>query len=189
MTGRMPKIAWLWPGLPQLWGRGSWWGLALAVAFTLLLNVLLVASLVWTEWLRGSVLWGGWSAVAALWVCSAWVSRSGFGEITADGPEQDWFSQAQTYYLQSAWFEAETLLNLCLKRNRRDIEARLMLASLKRRTGLHAQAAEQLERLARQDNLGPWQLELRREQELIHRDQQQQAEDAEEELEDTREAA
>lgn len=176
VLGRMPNVAWLWPGLPQLWARGSWWGLALAVAFTLLLNVLLVASLIWTEWLRSGVLWAGWSAVAALWACSAWVSWTGFGELTADGPQEDWFTQAQTYYLQSAWYEAEALLKLCLKKNRRDIQARLLLASLQRRTGRIDEATEQLGRLDRQDNLGDWQFEIDRLRALIGQDHAEQEE-------------
>ena len=44
-------MAHIWPGFPHLWNRGSWAGLALAVGFTVLLNVLLVATLVWTGWM------------------------------------------------------------------------------------------------------------------------------------------
>jgi hypothetical protein len=49
-----PKLHWsayLWPGLPQVWLRGSYVGLALAIGFTALANVLLVATLAWDEWL------------------------------------------------------------------------------------------------------------------------------------------
>ena len=52
-TGR----AYLWPGLPQVWLRGSWVGLTLAVGFTALANVLLAATLVWDEWLPARARW------------------------------------------------------------------------------------------------------------------------------------
>ena len=45
----MPAAVCIWPGLPSLWERGSWAGLGLAVVFAGLLNVLLVASTVWTD--------------------------------------------------------------------------------------------------------------------------------------------
>ena len=40
----------LWPGLALLWARGSWWGLSAALGFTVIGNLLLTASWMWTEW-------------------------------------------------------------------------------------------------------------------------------------------
>jgi len=48
---RTPAATYLWPGLPRLWVDGSWAGLAEAIAFALLVDGLLLASWVWTEWL------------------------------------------------------------------------------------------------------------------------------------------
>ncbi|MEN1681629.1 MAG: hypothetical protein AAGJ46_18765 [Planctomycetota bacterium] len=48
---RMPWAAYLWPGLPHLWNAGSWAGLTLAVGFCVLLNVTILSTLVWPEWL------------------------------------------------------------------------------------------------------------------------------------------
>ena len=154
--------------------------MALAAAFTLLVNLLLLGTLVWTEWLLPSVLWGGWLIVAALWIGSAWVA---YLDQRAPDPDEssepDWFCDAQTYYLQGNWYETETLLGLCLKRNSRDLEARLLLASLKRRTGRLGEASEQLDQLERQEASARWAVEIREERKLMARDRK----DAEVELE------
>jgi cytochrome c-type biogenesis protein CcmH/NrfG len=148
--------------------------LALAAGFTLLVNVLLAATLVWTEWLLPGVLWGGWLMVALLWTGSASVAYYEQRERAPDETEQDWFCDAQTYYLQGNWYEAETLLGLCLKRSARDVEARLLLATLKRRTGRLEEASEQLNQLDRQEASAHWRLEIRRERELIDREREEE---------------
>ncbi len=51
---RMPRLVYLWPGLPQLWLAGWWWGLALAAGFAVLVDLLLVVSYVWVELLSAA---------------------------------------------------------------------------------------------------------------------------------------
>ena len=48
----MRKIPWavyLWPGLPQLAGRGSWAALVVAFGAAALLSVVLLGTFAWTE--------------------------------------------------------------------------------------------------------------------------------------------
>lgn len=170
MTGRTPKLACLWPGLPQLWLRGAWSGLALAIGFTALVNLLLVASLLWTDWLDSGLLLAGWGAAVTLWLASAWVSlgRNGTGSRGVVRPtENDLFQEAQTNYLAGNWFEAETCLNRQLQHNARDVDARLMLATMKRHTGQWDEALRQLEQLERFEDAEKWQQEIERERSLV----------------------
>jgi hypothetical protein len=177
----MPKVACLWPGLPQLWMRGAWAGLALALGFTVLVNILLMATLVWTEWFRFGLLVAGWIAVGALWTASAFVSIGWLGASQApsgvdDGEEL--FREAQTQYLKGNWFEAETLLSQRLGRDGRDAEASLMLATLKRHTGRLDDALAQLQRLERLEGAVFWRQEIARERWLIARAREEQADEA-----------
>ncbi len=182
MTVPQPKLHWsayLWPGLPQVWLRGSWVGLALAVGFTALVNVLLAATLVWNEWLppraRGIAL----GALAAIWVV-AWIDAradwrrmlaewSG-GEQSAADPDvrsDQWFREAQIAYLAGDWVSAEKTLIKLLRHDARDAESRLMLATLWRHEGRAAAASGELDRLERLETAVPWQFEIARERERI----------------------
>ena len=68
-------IAYLWPGLPHLWIRGSVAGLSLALAFSVLLNVLILATLVWPEWLDLRLTFGCGLCAAVLWLAALWETR------------------------------------------------------------------------------------------------------------------
>ncbi|MCR4413284.1 MAG: tetratricopeptide repeat protein [Thermoguttaceae bacterium] len=69
--------------------------------------------------------------------------------------------------MKGNWFEAECLLSRILKRNPRDLEARLMLATLLRHTGRRDEAARQLDRLERFEGSGKWVLEISRERQQL----------------------
>lgn len=172
----MRRVSWatyLWPGLPQLWQCGFVSGLVLAVGFGVVLNLLLLASLVWVELLEPAHLRLGWLAVGCLWVTSmglsAWVGKPGVlppsQAVTAEGL----FRQALSEYLQQSWFEAERVLVRLLKLCPRDVEARLLLATLLRRTGRHSEAAGQLARLERLEDSQKWSSEIARENQLLAR--------------------
>src|SRR3712207_5035698 len=109
----------LWPGLPQLWTRGSWVGLTLAVGFTALANVLAAATLVWTEWLPANIRWGAFGTLAVVWVL-AWIegradwrrllAELSAGETAIGDPQEQadcWFREAQSAYLSGDWVSAE----------------------------------------------------------------------------------
>lgn len=59
-----------------MWNRGSWAGLALAVGFTVLLNVLLVATLVWTDWMSSEARQIGYGVLVVIWSLSWLESRA-----------------------------------------------------------------------------------------------------------------
>lgn len=164
-------IAYVWPGLPQLL-QGSWSGLGWAVLAAGLLQVALLTTWVWTEWIPGSAklaLWGGiillWSG-AVLASSSFWTVRTPSKEETS--PRSDTlFAEAIDFYLQAQWFEAEKILIRLLRQNPRDVEARLMIATLFRHTHRWDEALRQLEQLERLEASRAWALEIQRERQQI----------------------
>jgi hypothetical protein len=163
-----------WPGLPHLWTRGSWSALAVAVSAGALLNLALLATLVWTELLAEGfrqTLWLGlligWPAAALF--SAAWLRRQANREQPASPGESGaaTFEEAQEHYLKGNWFEAERVLGILLQRNARDLEARLMLATLCRHTRRLDEAARQLDLLGRCEGAERWDWEICRERELL----------------------
>ncbi len=146
---RMPWAIYLWPGLPQLWRRGLWSGLLLATGFAALVDVMLLASLVWGELLSAFDLRLGWSVLGLLWGGSVVVSaRWGRLEPPAKVAEavEGLFRRALGEYLQGNWFEAETHLAHLLAANPRDVEGRLLRATLLRHTRRYDEALDELSR-------------------------------------------
>jgi len=167
---RMPWATYLWPGLPQLWYSGLWSGLALAVGFAVLLNVLLLSSFVWVELLTPFDLRLGWLSIGALWGASAivslWLGRRGRAVPAATSAEV-LFRGALGEYLQGSWFEAESILARLLHLHPRDVEGRLLLATLLRRTRRYDEALEQLARLELLRAAGNWHQEIAAEKRSI----------------------
>ena len=171
--GRTPPAAYLWPGLPQLWRRGTWSALAAAVAFAALVNGTVLVSFLWTElvppvarnlaWLALGVIWIGAGAFSWLWEC-----QPGTSPEATSGRHPDAFAEALDHYLKGNWFEAESVLAGLLHRNPRDIEAGLLMASLLRHTGRLDEAAAQLDRIERFEGNQQWGLEIRRERQYLN---------------------
>ncbi len=178
--GRMPPATYLWPGLPQLWKRGAWSALACAGAFAALLNGAVLVSFLWTElvppvarnlaWLAVGVVWVGSGVFAWLWDCQ----QTACGDAAA-GTSADAFAEALDHYLKGSWFEAECVLGELLRRDPRDIEAGLMLASLLRHTGRFDEAAGHLDRIERFEGGQKWGLEIRRERQYLNEARQAHA--------------
>ena len=82
------------------------------------------------------------------------------------------FNQAQTEYLKGHWDEAEMLLSRQIDSDERDIESRLLLATLFRRIGNLDDATHELKQLKRFDDAVHWQFEIEREHQLIDRERQ-----------------
>ena len=165
-----PWATYLWPGLPQLWTEGAWSGLACALAFSALLNLLVLASFVWEELLPGPLVVAGWVAAVVAWVAAIMVTRRmrpQAREETTAAPVEDLFCAAVSEYLQGHWFEAETLLGRIFEHRPRDVEARLLLATLLRRTRRCSEAREQLSRLERIESASSWCVEIAREKQLL----------------------
>jgi tetratricopeptide (TPR) repeat protein len=183
-TRKLPRIAYFWPGLPQLWLRGSWAGLVIAVGFTALVNVLILATCVFHAWLPLEQVLGGYGVVAASWLAGWWqYRRQASDEVaaTVDGeessaagfsdgrgptvglasePREQLYREAQQVYLRGDWVAAEQVLLKLLKLDDRDAEARLMLATLWRHQGRHREAVRQLDKLSRLEAADPWQYEI-----------------------------
>ena len=167
---RVRLILCLWPGLPQLWLAGAWSGLALAVGFASLLDLLLLTSLLWTEWVEPAFRFAGWTAVAVLWsvsIITGW--RWSHERLTnrRASREQDLFPRALGEYLRGNWYEAEAACKNVLKRVPGDVQARLLLATLLRRTRRWPEACEQLEALKRLDAAAAWEFEIADEEQRL----------------------
>ncbi len=174
----------LWPGLPQVCLRGAFSGLILAVGFGLLLNLLLLSTLLWTELVSSTLRGGGWGALALFWLASAvgswrWLShQEPAARIERVG---NLFHETQQHYLLGHWFEAEKGLRQILERDERDADAGLMLATLLRHTGRWDEALMRLEQLSRSDDARKWDYEMGCERRLIAEDQERADEEAAEE--------
>ncbi len=172
--GRMPWGTYLWPGLPQIWREGAWSALAVAVGFAALVNVALAASLIWTELLSPGVRNSLWMLILAIWAGSGafayWRDRRG-GSTEGTGPAENEdisaFREALDHYLKRNWFQAERLLRDLLRKNPRDLDAGLMLATLLRSTDRLEEAEKELDRLGRFETCRKWELEIRREREFL----------------------
>lgn len=169
--GRMLWGTYLWPGLSPLCRHGSWSALGVAVGFAALLNLAITTSLVWTELAAPGVRNGVWVVVAVFWVASAaWAFRGDRRHAPGrkGDSHQDPMAPALDHYLKGNWFEAERILDRLLARNPRDLEAGLMLATMFRHTGRYEEAAGHLDRIERFDGCQKWELEIRRERELLN---------------------
>jgi hypothetical protein len=167
---RTPWTTCLWPGLSQLWAYGSWWGLALAIAAAGFLDLLLLVSFGWCELIDPSLRNILWGAFGVSWIVAAVGSAKVCRRHEAAGridPGEDPFGKALDFYLQGDYRQTEQILEGLLRRNMRDLEARLMLATLLRRAGRFDDAARQLDTLAKFEGAGKWELESQQERELL----------------------
>ncbi len=159
---RTPWATYLWPGLPQLWLDGAWAGLALAVAAAGLLDVLLLSTLIWVEWLSPAAVKFGWVTTGGLWIgAGIFTNHSRAKTSLVEGEVgQDLLRRAQAEYLQGDYFQAEATLAERLARHPRDAEARLLLATLLRHTQRIDEADDQLRQLTRLETAARWQIEI-----------------------------
>ena len=83
------------------------------------------------------------------------------------------FNQAQTEYLKGHWDQSKQLLSRQIENETRDIESRLLLATLNRRIGELDEAEQQLKQIQRFDDAIHWKFEINRESELIDREREE----------------
>jgi uncharacterized protein HemY len=152
--------------------------LVVAAAFGAAVNALLVASFVWTELLPSAARSAAWIVVAVLWVGAVAFSRVRDRATTRgdgkSGASPDTYPDALAHYLRGNWFEAELALGQLLRRNPRDLEAGLLLATLLRHVGRYDEAQRQLERLERFEGCEKWVVEIGRERQFLHESRQPQ---------------
>lgn len=180
---RLPWAAYLWPGLPHLWVRGSLAGLTLALAFSVLLNVLVVATLVWPSWLESRLKFACAITALGLWIAALWETRGELKRLAAEReareanedsvptepnqPNDQLLRKAQTCYLQGDWVDAERSLRTAIRNDRDDFEARFWLVSVLRCSGRARQAERLLRRVERLDAAVGWRHEVRDERQRI----------------------
>jgi thioredoxin-like negative regulator of GroEL len=139
------------------------------MGFGVLLNGLLLASFVWVELLSPGMLRAAWFVTGGLWLASA-VTSAWYGWGVAPrraNSAEAMFREALGEYLQGKWFEAERILGRLLDTQPRDIEARLMLATLLRHNARFGEAAEQLARLELLQSAQTWAREIDVEKQAI----------------------
>jgi hypothetical protein len=139
----------------------------LAVGFGVLVDLLLLCSFVWVELLGALTLRLGWLAAGTVWGASAIVSMGSCRREPPAAAADLLFREAMSEYLQGSWFEAETKLLGLLRSAPRDVEARLLVATLLRRTRRHAEALDQLDRLERLRDAAKWSREISEERQHI----------------------
>lgn len=162
------KITCLWPGLPRLWVCGEMSALRLALGFTVLLNLALVTTFLW-PWRFPTILTVLlWALVGGIWAACFWGAWRQFPNPPTENATiyEDLFLRAQAEYLRGEHFAAEAALDRLLRRRPQDIEARLLLASVYRRTDRFEEARKQLRRLARTGG-ARWALEVSREMQFL----------------------
>lgn len=144
-----------------------------ALAFALLLDGLVVVTLLWTEVAPGPLRLIGWLFAALWWLVAAVLTLRDLPQIASSKggtANQGLFVAAQTEYLRGNWIEAEANLRKLLRRNTRDIESQLLLATLRRRTLRFEEARQQLQQLSRLEAADRWKTEIRCERELLRRE-------------------
>ena len=169
----------LWPGLPWAWLRGSWAGLILAVAFAVCLDMAVVNTWIWTEFVDVRVTLGIWAAAAVIWLVATASALAAFPPpLTSqrDATSERLFVSARDAYLARDWLTAETKLQTLLTICPTDGEAQLLLGTLLRRAGRFAEAKTALEQLTRSDAGMPWRHAIRRELQCLQRSAQERHE-------------
>lgn len=167
---RMRWTTYLWPGLPQLWLYGSWSGLALAISTAAVLDLLLLGSFGWTELIGPGVRTASWAAFGVVWVVGeVWSTRECRRREAVNNlnSQEDLFGEALDHYLKGDYYQAEHVLEGLLRRNLRDVDARLMLATLLRHTDRFDEAKHQLDTLTHFEDADKWELEIRQERKLL----------------------
>lgn len=169
----LTSMSWLWPGLPRLWAHGDWVALFWAAIFAVLLNSALVVTFIWPELVSPISRFSLWLALGAVWLTSiAWYAwRIRFETVSPEqlADREELFVQAQNQYLGADWYQAEVTLRRLLRTESQDVDSRLMLATLLRRTGRLDEARRELTRLEQQERSEKWQLEIEQEQKRIER--------------------
>jgi hypothetical protein len=156
----------VWPGLPWLWLRGSAAGLVLALAFAVVLDMAILSTWIWSEFLELPIVIGLWVAAAVIWMAATVSAALAFPaplQTGHDAAADALFTAARDAYLARDWLAAETKLRSLLVVRPTDGEAQLLLGTLLRRVGRLPEARTALEKLARSDAGAPWRSAITRE--------------------------
>ena len=118
------RITYLWPGLSRLWHHGDLTALGTAIAFAVLLNLMLLASFVRPEGTWNTWYGYGWAMLVAFWAFGVWQAarhQASSRDLPQVHNQQDLFIRAQAEYLRGRWVEAQSLLEQLIRRSIRGI--------------------------------------------------------------------
>ncbi len=160
------RITYLWPGLSRLWHHGDLAALGTAMAFAVLLNLMLLASFVRPEGTWNAWYGYGWAMLVAFWAFGVWQAarhQASSRDLPQVHNQQDLFIRAQAEYLRGRWVEAQALLEQLIRHNPGDIESHLLLSSVFRRSRRIDLSRKQLRRLYEFEEAAQWRFEIERE--------------------------
>ena len=157
-------------GLSRLWYHGDMKALGTAIAFAILLNLVLFASFIRSESVWNSWSGYGWVVLVAFWAFGVWQAarhQASLSDLRQPHNQRDLFIRAQAEYLRGHWVEAQSLLEQLIRQNPLDIESRLLLSSVFRRSRRIDLSRRQLRRLRELGEATPWRFEIERELALL----------------------
>lgn len=172
----------LWPGMAELWWRGRISALPAAIAFAAIVNALLVAKFVYSDWLSGGLVMLACWVVAAAWLVLTIRSVRELPLLLTPrqaSEEPDPFPEAQIAFLRADYPAAEKLLNATLAIEPRDPPALLLLSAVYRHTGRLQSSHLLLGEVRKLEVADRWQLEFSAEQSRLQRDIDRRSEDNE----------
>jgi thioredoxin-like negative regulator of GroEL len=132
-------------------------------------DLLLLGTFGWSELITQNMRTPVWVTFAVAWAAAVaysvrWCRRHG---AAIGAKDENVFSEALNHYLRGDFFQAEVLLESLLRANVRDVDARLMLATLLRHAGRLDDATRQLDVLAKFEGAAKWELEIEHERDLL----------------------
>lgn len=144
--------------------------LGLALTFSLALQFVLIVRFVWPELLQPALRTVVCFCVAFLWfffLVRNLARESKRPKLGKPRRADDLFQSAQLEYLKGNWAAVEERLGRLLSGHPDDPEARLLRATLYRRTGQTENAFRELERLSELNAAQCWTEEIERERSLV----------------------
>lgn len=166
-----PVIFGLYPGWEGIAKHGRWRHLLVAVVFACLLDLVLLLTCYWTDFIPAGEKRWYWLALGIAWLVLAGLASQLTKRLTAIRSldrEGDLYLEVTTHYLQGNWRAAEACAKALLQHNPQDAEALLLLATLYRhvRRPLDAQLA--LASLKKLETADRWACEIALEEQYLH---------------------
>ena len=164
----MSWLAYWWPGLHGLCRQGKISSFCTAVSYGLLLSLGIAAAWVWPAVLEGPAEQFLWTILLLLGVATFLIGDRVVDDAdepsqTSSGEGGDPYRSAMRQYLLGDWFRAEKTLKNTLRQSPRDMECRLLLATLFRHTGRLDEARRELLYISKIEQAWRWDVELQRE--------------------------
>lgn len=165
---------WWWPGFKEAWagGRASAWVWAVGWSTWVVIVCRLTVPPSPFSFRNRLLLW---SSVAAGWLMGlAWQQWRAQERRREGGSDRgDLFLRARSEYLRGNWYESRSVLEEVIEQSPHHLPARLLLATLLRRSGEFAAAELELRALEVLPDADRWRLEIDRERQWSKRDREE----------------